>query len=495
MANDVQINIKANTSQAQSDLKQFKSGMNDAVQSLTGFNVGSLATVGGLVAVGKALADVVMENNKYVLSIADTSDAIGMSVGDYSRLVQVADDNRMSQEQLQKALEMTTKKGYQPSIEGLAKLADELGNLTPTQRAKEMSDTFGKSWANVWKILKDGGPALIENSKNIEAGLVVTEKSVAQNELLYKRIDDLNDKFTAEKNILASQVVPGLLDYMDATMKSMDATERLKASQPGYVAQLVSIANTTRLAKEAGMGITEQGFLQASMMTGTLTPALTTNNQGWMAIPPNIQQYITSTDAARASSEQMSKVLGEQLNVYLQEYNKQLLFKIASEGLSAQSAMALAVSMGMVNEKTKFAADRTAELKSELIKGEITLAEYTRLINGMANGLDRIQSKQVMIDVYIQQHGGSDLYSGAGNPDDLNPLHRAGGGRVNPGQPYIVGEKRPELFVPDRPGTIVPSVTNNSMGGNTYNIYVTGGADELMRKLKALYGGAYQGNG
>jgi hypothetical protein len=37
------------------------------------------------------------------------------------------------------------------------------------------------------------------------------------------------------------------------------------------------------------------------------------------------------------------------------------------------------------------------------------------------------------------------------------PSHRAGGGPVSAGMPYIVGEKRAELFVPDRNGTILPS--------------------------------------
>jgi len=41
---------------------------------------------------------------------------------------------------------------------------------------------------------------------------------------------------------------------------------------------------------------------------------------------------------------------------------------------------------------------------------------------------------------------------------------RANGGLVNAGQPYIVGERRPELFVPRVPGTIVPRVPQ-IMGG------------------------------
>lgn len=50
---------------------------------------------------------------------------------------------------------------------------------------------------------------------------------------------------------------------------------------------------------------------------------------------------------------------------------------------------------------------------------------------------------------------------------------REKGGPVKKGQAYVVGEKRPELFVPDRDGTILPNT--NSMGGgasNNYNVSV-----------------------
>jgi hypothetical protein len=38
---------------------------------------------------------------------------------------------------------------------------------------------------------------------------------------------------------------------------------------------------------------------------------------------------------------------------------------------------------------------------------------------------------------------------------------RAGGGPVRRGRPYIVGEHRPELFVPNQDGMIVPSISND----------------------------------
>tara|TARA_Y100001937_G_C7124510_1_gene334275 strand:+ start:617 stop:2698 length:2082 start_codon:yes stop_codon:yes gene_type:complete len=56
----------------------------------------------------------------------------------------------------------------------------------------------------------------------------------------------------------------------------------------------------------------------------------------------------------------------------------------------------------------------------------------------------------------------------------------AGGGRPKVGQPSIVGEKGPELFVPSRAGTIIP---NNQLGGGNMtnnivvNVDVSGGVD------------------
>lgn len=54
----------------------------------------------------------------------------------------------------------------------------------------------------------------------------------------------------------------------------------------------------------------------------------------------------------------------------------------------------------------------------------------------------------------------------------MDPGYRAEGGPVTAGQPYIVGERRPELFVPSQNGTIIPKLPN----GATYNITLQAGA-------------------
>lgn len=68
---------------------------------------------------------------------------------------------------------------------------------------------------------------------------------------------------------------------------------------------------------------------------------------------------------------------------------------------------------------------------------------------------------------------------------------RAGGGPVNSGSPYIVGERGPELFVPNMSGQVVP---NYAMGGastvNNYNIQaidVKSFEDRLMGSNRAVW--------
>lgn len=57
---------------------------------------------------------------------------------------------------------------------------------------------------------------------------------------------------------------------------------------------------------------------------------------------------------------------------------------------------------------------------------------------------------------------------------------RAGGGMVSAGQAYIVGEKRPELFVPSSNGTIIPEVPSGN-GGVSVTVNMSG----IMTRSKA----------
>lgn len=75
----------------------------------------------------------------------------------------------------------------------------------------------------------------------------------------------------------------------------------------------------------------------------------------------------------------------------------------------------------------------------------------------------------------------------------LDDMFRADGGPVSAGQPYIVGEKRPELFVPRTSGTIVPQVPSLVAAANdngttfapVYHIDARGADAAAVARLEA----------
>lgn len=79
------------------------------------------------------------------------------------------------------------------------------------------------------------------------------------------------------------------------------------------------------------------------------------------------------------------------------------------------------------------------------------------------------------------------------DPFGLVLKQRASGGSVNAGQPYIVGERGPEMFVPSQAGTVVK---NSGSSGGTVNINVNigmyAGSEREKRKIAETLAQAYR---
>lgn len=123
-----------------------------------------------------------------------------------------------------------------------------------------------------------------------------------------------------------------------------------------------------------------------------------------------------------------------------------------------------------------------------IVNGKSLGSVFKSVANSIISDLVRIAVQQAIIKPLAQSlfgggGSGGGLFSsilnfgatafgggGAGVKTTGNILGRASGGPVNAGQPYIVGEKRPELFVPRVSGTIVPSLAG--IGGQAVNLTV-----------------------
>jgi hypothetical protein len=167
----------------------------------------------------------------------------------------------------------------------------------------------------------------------------------------------------------------------------------------------------------------------------------------------------------------------------MRTYTEALLFKIASEGLSEDQALSLAYAMGLVDERTVMATEKTKLYKDWLEQGAITIDQYNALILKMGDYLDGLP-KNIDINVHAKfindvpswvwdntsptMGGGGSSGGGFGGGFEL----RASGGDVRPGGSYVVGEHGMEILQlgADGRGMITPlntSITNN------YNLGVT----------------------
>jgi hypothetical protein len=153
---------------------------------------------------------------KYADSVRDVSRSLGSTTEEASRLIQVADDVFISYDKLTIAMKMAQKQGIDPSIEGLAKLADKYLSLAPgVERTQFLLKTFGKSGAEMGKLMEKGGEGIRKMSAGIEDNLILTKKATDEALKFKQAQDKLNDSIQGLKVATGSVIVP----FMDAFVR------------------------------------------------------------------------------------------------------------------------------------------------------------------------------------------------------------------------------------------------------------------------------------
>ena len=124
----------------------------------------------------------------------------------------------------------------------------------------------------------------------------------------------------------------------------------------------------------------------------------------------------------------------EDANVVMNEYNRNLLFQIASQGLDAEQAVALAKAMGLVDETMSYAASEADFLKERFLSGAITAEQYNEAVSNLADNLDRVESKEATVTVNVRGNNLALLASIAALKDKnitVGVTTRVGGTSVN----------------------------------------------------------------
>lgn len=217
--------------------------------------------------------------------------------------------------------------------------------------------------------------------------------------------------------------------------------------------------NFNKLVREGGKAEVEAAIDSLTARKKSLEARLGTNNR----INQSLNRQIKNIEA-------QIKPLQERLDKTneIEKANKKIE---ESQDRQKQQAEELKEKMTAVGEEIE------TSIKGNL-RDAITGAQSFG--QAMTNVLNRIRDKIIdaQIDKILGNFGENFGASASGGKRKglggflggiLGGLFRANGGPVKAGQPYIVGERQPELFVPRTSGTILPS-TNIGGGDNTTNM-------------------------
>lgn len=424
-------------------------------KSVTGVSLGFAtaagaagAAVSGLI---KFVSDAVNETVAYATEIDNMSRLLGLSTEETSRLVQASDDLFISQETLTSGLQAATRKGIDVSIEGLKRLADEYNSLPAgVTRSKFVLDTFGRSGAEMGKLMEQGAAGIDAATAAIADNMIITQKSMADI-MNYKRsVDNLNDSWQGIKYTVGSTVIPQLDLLFRVMTKGKDDVEKHAQAVNELQMQLDRAASAAAIGNKSAKAAME-----------SLQKQLDTLND----------EFYNTVDAAGTTTTSLYG-LGESIipvSAYMSELTTQLIFNQAAAGLDAGATLTLAKHMGLVPPATEQAMNKIASWRAMLDSGKITLEEYTELVKRMKDEINSVQGKTVTIRVRGEidnsaREAASFTGQGRNAYIGLAASNRAVGGPVTGGTPYIVGEVGPELFVPNTSGSIVP---HNQLAGST----------------------------
>lgn len=347
---------------------------------------------------------------------------------------------------------------HQTAVEKLADAQQRLSDLEAIQAAKKtltISDEFR---------LRDAKLAVVE------AQDAVTTTAEANVTAQAKSKDAIKGTEAAVSNLRGQ--VKGLADEQAKTLEG-----RLKTLQ----AQMENVA--IELGDKFGPAIAGVGTV-STIAANAVSLGLSTALLGSVA----------AFTAAAGAGVLLGIGLNQLIETHFPGVNRALedvggkLVDFAAGGSVAKEKM------GGLAEATRI-FNLTGEATPEKIRRQIAALQELAIhadgptkvaIQNLVNKLLEVRSKVVTVDV---DTGGANakldaflrkLNSGAISPRDFEvpggrlPTRRAHGGPVTAGSPYIVGEHRPELFVPNASGTIIPRVPT---GGTTVIVNMPPGSD------------------
>lgn len=213
----------------------FKESMNFAVGQVMAQGLDMLSR-----GIENTTKEVIELGQTYAQQVEDMSRLSGATVEDASRIIQVADDMRLSYSGVSTALKMYARQAAESgeaadmSIETLARLSDQYLSLAPgVERTNFLLENFGRSGAEMGKLMEQGGDGIRSMAAAVDDSLVMTQEGIDAAEEYRLAMDEWGDATMGVKLELAQALLPVLKDMVVIAKESL--IPALKALIDGFV--------------------------------------------------------------------------------------------------------------------------------------------------------------------------------------------------------------------------------------------------------------------
>jgi len=361
----------------------------------------------------------------YAFQVLDLSRISGTSVEDSSRMIQMADDLRMSYENLQKSLWFASKNGVEVNIESLARLAGQYTNLnSATEQATFLTKTFGKGSADMGRLMELGTDGVLAKAAAVEKSMILDEQATNKASALYKATDELSDSWKGLTVVAGGFLTLPILVYLSALTEAFSALNNVIYGGGDAWAQFTKAA-------------VDNATMIGQMINGTYKPSVD-------ALKQSVEDETTATEAATAAalayktamsdlSTMISGDLGTAYDNHLQKiadldtemgkargkkakgevqaeidaetaaYDRQtnsILYNIQSQIIMRNTDITdeeklglltqLASGYGLIDEKTRAAMDATNGLVSAYLNQDIGADEFIDKLRGMTTDMGKL---------------------------------------------------------------------------------------------------------
>jgi hypothetical protein len=313
--------------------------------------------------------------------------------------------------------------------EALAKVEDQ-GDLT-----RLGVDIFGRSFSGLIPVIKETKGSLNDYTEAAqEAGNALTQEQI-------DTLDDFGDALNTLSISISNYIGGSFADFLqwlgDVQESSRTTTMTIEALGRAQARVQADIDAYTQKAKAAGF-VTEARAPSSGEFVGPAMPARKRESSGSYRVATQREQIKNNKELIQQDAQIIA------YNEHLKELERDRQRQAEQLGAAFTNAFEDAV---------------------------LGAESFGDALGALGNQIEKILFNRLVSQPLTDIVGGiADRAMGGGSIGDLLGSlfdgFRAGGGSVQSGGAYVVGEKRPEIFVPHTSGRIVPSTSGMGGGGN-----------------------------